>query len=63
MNKMAARVLTYKLVSSSYGDSKLKEWKNFTKKIVQQSLSPVYGRQVFSDAVKVGTISAATNGE
>ena len=63
MNEMAARVLTYKLGLSSYGDSKLKERKNFTKKIVQQSLSLVYGRQVFSDAAKIGTISAATNGE
>ena len=30
---------------------------------LRQSLTLVYGKQVFSDAAKNGTISAATNGE
>ena len=33
-NKMAAKALTYDLGLPSYGDSKLKKWKNFMKKIV-----------------------------
>ena len=32
-NKMAARDSTYELGSLSYGNSKLKKWKNFTEKI------------------------------
>ena len=54
--KMAARVLTYELGSPSYGDSKLENWKKAKKTIVQQSLSLVYGKRVFSDAAKNGTI-------
>ena len=44
--KLADRVLTYKLGSPSYDYSKIKKWKNFTKKIVKQSSSLVYGKQV-----------------
>ena len=53
---MAARVLTYELGLPSYGNSKLEKSMQFKKTIVKQSLSLVYGKQVFSDAVKNGTI-------
>ena len=56
MNKMAARVLTNKLGSPSYGNSKLKKREKFKKTIVYQSLSQFYGEQDFSDMVKNGTI-------
>ena len=51
-NNMAARVLTYKLGSPSYGDSKLKMRKKCKKKIV----CLVYGERDFSDTAKNGTI-------
>ena len=50
INKMAARGLTYELGLLSYGDSKLKKWKNCTTK---QSSSL---KQVFSDVAKNGAI-------
>ena len=56
---MAAKVLTYKLGSLSYGDSKLENWKKMKKTIVKQSLSLVCGERVFSDATKNGTISSS----
>jgi len=53
---MAARVLTYELGLLRYGDSMLEKLMKFKKMIVKQSLSLIYGEQVFSDAVKNGTI-------
>ena len=55
-NKMAPRVLTYKLGLPRYGDSKLEKCKNFTKKIVLKILSLVNGKRVFLDAAKNDTI-------
>ena len=55
-NKMAARVSTYELGLSSYGDSKREKLKKLKKTIVYQSLSLVYDKRVFLDAAKNGTI-------
>ena len=56
MNEMAARDLSYKLGSSSYGNSKLAKWKIMIKKTGSCSSSLVNGEWVFLDAAKHGTI-------
>ena len=59
--KIGAIVLTYKLGSLSYGDSKLEKWKNFNKKIVWPSSSLQID---FLDAAKnMVPFLAGTNGE
>ena len=55
-NKMVARLLTYELGSLSYGNSKLLEKKITKRTVVKQSLSLVYSKWVFSDAVINGTV-------
>ena len=62
-NKMAARVLTYKLRSPSYGDLKLENWKKIKKIVAWQSLSLVYGERVFRMQLRMVPFPAATNGE
>ena len=57
---MAARVLTYKLVSLSYGDLKFEKRKKFKEDGSLTIFKYVLWRTGF---LKIGNISARTNGE
>ena len=63
-NKMAARVLSYKLGSPSCGDSKLEKWKKVVEKIASshcQAWFMVNG--LFQMWQRMVTFSATNNGE
>ena len=61
MCKMAARVLKYKLGSSSYGNSKLEKCKSFKKTIIYIAIfKPGLWRMDFLDMAKNGTIISSS---
>ena len=62
-NKMAVRVLSYKLGLWGYGDSKLAKWKIAMKKTGSCCSSLVYDERIFWMQLKIVPFLAGTNSE